>query len=90
MSQALHSAIESLNALTLEEKHQLWQILEKVLFQAEDGQINNLQQVQPELSLEPSEPAIQEFMQLSQFGRSLNFLYNEPDLYTLADGEPIQ
>ncbi len=34
MSQALHSAIESLNALTLEEKHQLWQILEKALFQA--------------------------------------------------------
>ena len=36
MSQALHSAIESLNALSLEEKHQLWQILEKSIFQAEE------------------------------------------------------
>jgi len=36
MSQALNSAIESLNALSLEEKHQLWQILETALFQAEE------------------------------------------------------
>ena len=90
MSQALHSVIESLNTLTLEEKHQLWQILKKALFPTEDDRLNNPQQVQPELSLEPSAPAIQEFMQLSQFGRSLDFLYNEPDLYTIADGEPIQ
>jgi len=30
------SFIESLNALSLEEKHQLWQILETALFQAEE------------------------------------------------------
>ena len=87
MSQVLNSVIESLNALSLEEKHQLWQILESSILQAEDERINNPQQVKPELSLERSEPAIQEFMQLSQSGRSLDFLYNEPDLYTLADGE---
>jgi hypothetical protein len=90
MSQALHSVIESLNALSLEEKHQLWQILDAALFQAEDDEkIKNPQQVNPGLSLDSSEPTIQEFMQLSQSGRSLDFLYNEPDLYTLADGEPI-
>jgi hypothetical protein len=43
-----------------------------------------------ELSLEQSEPSISEFMQLSQNGGGLDFLYDEPDLYTLADGEPIQ
>jgi len=42
-----------------------------------------------ELSLEQSEPSVSEFMQLSQNGGGLDFLYNEPDLYTLADGEPI-
>jgi hypothetical protein len=90
MSQALHSVIESLNTLSLEEKRQLWQILEKALFQAEDDEkIKNPQQVNPGLSLDSSEPTIQEFMQLSQSGRSLDFLHDEPDLYTLADGEPI-
>ena len=35
MSQALHSAIESFNALSLEEKHQLWQVLESAILQQE-------------------------------------------------------
>ncbi len=55
MSQALHSAIESLNALSLEEKHQLWQILEQAIFQAEeenwiedDDTIAEIQQVREE------------------------------------------
>jgi hypothetical protein len=42
-----------------------------------------------ELSIEQSEPSAFEFMQLSQNG-GLDFLYDEPDLYTLADGEPIR
>lgn len=42
-----------------------------------------------ELSLEHSEPSVFEVMQLSQNGEGLDFLYNEPDLYTLADGEAI-
>ncbi|NJL90282.1 MAG: hypothetical protein HC916_11215 [Coleofasciculaceae cyanobacterium SM2_1_6] len=87
MSQALNSVIESLNTLSLEEKHQLWQILESTILQAEAEKINNPQPVKSALSLEQSAPVIQEFMQLSQSGRSLDFLYNEPDLYTLADGE---
>lgn len=87
MSQALNSVIESLNTLSLEEKQQLWQILESAILQAEAEKINNPQQVKSELSLEQSAPAIQEFMQLSQSGRSLDFLYNEPDLYTITDGE---
>ena len=41
------------------------------------------------LFLELSEPSTEEIMKLAQTGKSLNFLYNEPDLYTLEDGEPI-
>jgi hypothetical protein len=41
------------------------------------------------LFLELSEPSTEEIMKLAQTGESLNFLYNEPDLYTLEDGEPI-
>jgi hypothetical protein len=36
MTQALHSAIESVNALSLEEKHQLWLILNEAIAQAEE------------------------------------------------------
>jgi hypothetical protein len=36
MTQALHSAIESINALSLEEKHQLWLILDEAIAQAEE------------------------------------------------------
>lgn len=41
------------------------------------------------LFLELSEPSTEELMKLAQTGESLNFLYNEPDLYTLEDGEPV-
>lgn len=37
MTQALHSAIESINALSLEEKHQLWLILDEAIAQAEES-----------------------------------------------------
>ena len=36
MTQALHTAIESVNALSLEEKHQLWFILDEAIAQAEE------------------------------------------------------
>lgn len=36
MTQALHIAIESVNALSLEEKHQLWLILDEAIAQAEE------------------------------------------------------
>ena len=38
MTQALHSAIESINALSLEEKHQLWLILDEAIAQAEEDE----------------------------------------------------
>lgn len=38
MTQALHSAIESINALSLEEKHQLWLILDEAIAQAEENE----------------------------------------------------
>ncbi|MFN5398469.1 MAG: hypothetical protein ACK5RE_12705 [Pseudanabaena sp.] len=37
MTQALHSAIESINALSLEEKHQLWLILDEAIAEAEEN-----------------------------------------------------
>ncbi len=36
MTQALHIAIKSVNALSLEEKHQLWLILDEAIAQAEE------------------------------------------------------
>ena len=36
MTQALHTAIESVKALSLEEKHQLWLILDEAIAQAEE------------------------------------------------------
>ena len=42
------------------------------------------------LLLELSEPSTHELMNLAQTGGALDFLQNEPDLYTLADGETIQ
>ncbi len=36
MTQALHTAIDSINALSLEEKHQLWLILDQSIAQAEE------------------------------------------------------
>ncbi|NET35789.1 MAG: hypothetical protein F6K19_27810 [Cyanothece sp. SIO1E1] len=41
------------------------------------------------LFLELSEPSTKELMQLSMAGGSFRFLEDEPELYTLADGEPI-
>ena len=49
MTQALHSAIESINALSLEEKHQLWLILDEAIAQAEeDGTAPEIQKVREE------------------------------------------
>ena len=36
MTQALHTAIELVNVLSLEEKHQLWLILDEAIAQAEE------------------------------------------------------
>jgi len=41
------------------------------------------------LLIENSPPSTAELIQLTQNGGSLDFLYEEPDLYTLEDGEPI-
>ena len=35
-------------------------------------------------------PSNNELAHLVQNGRSLNFLNDEPDIYTLSDGEPIE
>lgn len=35
-------------------------------------------------------PSTLEIAQLAQSGGAFQFLHDEPDIYTLADGEPIQ
>lgn len=41
------------------------------------------------LLFESSEPSTADLMQVAQNSGSFNFLHDEPDLYTLEDGEPI-
>jgi hypothetical protein len=36
-----------------------------------------------------SEPSTRELAQLAQAGGAFKFLEDEPDLYTLTDGEPV-
>jgi hypothetical protein len=45
--------------------------------------------LQPEMLIDSADPSTVELMTLVQNGKSLDFLSSEPDLYTLADGEPI-
>jgi hypothetical protein len=45
--------------------------------------------LEEKLFLETSEPSTQEIINLAVSGGSLEFLENEPDIYTLEDGEPI-
>jgi hypothetical protein len=35
------------------------------------------------------EPSIQELMHLAEQGGAFDFLHEEPDIYTLEDGEPV-
>jgi hypothetical protein len=41
------------------------------------------------LFFDSSEPSTRDLMLLSQTGGAFNFLENEPDIYSLDDGEPI-
>jgi hypothetical protein len=34
-------------------------------------------------------PSAQELMQLTEHGNAFDFLHDEPDLYSLEDGEPV-
>jgi hypothetical protein len=45
--------------------------------------------LEEKLFFDSSNPSTRNLMQLAQIGGSFNFLYDEPDLYTLDDGEPI-
>ncbi|GAA6621996.1 hypothetical protein [Scytonema sp. NUACC26] len=42
-----------------------------------------------ELLFDDSEPSNQEIIKLAEMGSSFNFLNDEPDIYTLEDGEPV-
>jgi hypothetical protein len=45
--------------------------------------------LEQELFFESSEPSNQELIKLAEIGGSFNFLDDEPDIYTLEDGEPV-
>jgi hypothetical protein len=45
--------------------------------------------LEEKLFFDSSNPSTRNLMHLAQIGGSFNFLYDEPDLYTLEDGEPI-
>jgi hypothetical protein len=58
MTQALHVAIESVNALNIKEKHQLWLILDEELAQTEEEEwledsktVAEIQQVREEYKM---------------------------------------
>ena len=45
--------------------------------------------LEKQLFFNASEPSTSELMQLAQNSSSFDFLHNEPDLYTLEDGEAV-
>ncbi|MBW4630721.1 MAG: hypothetical protein KME30_02105 [Iphinoe sp. HA4291-MV1] len=45
--------------------------------------------LEEKLFFDSSHPLTHDLMQLTQYDKVFDFLYNEPDLYTLEDGEPI-
>ncbi|WP_243147577.1 hypothetical protein [Scytonema sp. UIC 10036] len=42
-----------------------------------------------ELLFDDSEPSNQEIMKIAEMGSVFDFLHDEPDIYTLEDGEPV-
>ncbi len=45
--------------------------------------------LEKKLFLDAEEPTTKEIMELAQIGGSFDFLADEPDIYTLEDGEAI-
>jgi len=45
--------------------------------------------LEEKLFFDTSEPSTQELMRLAQSSSSFNFLQEEPDIYTIKDGEPV-
>ncbi|MEH1891095.1 MAG: hypothetical protein V7K92_17150 [Nostoc sp.] len=45
--------------------------------------------LEEKLFFNSSEPLTRDLMLLAQTGEAFNFLENEPDIYSLDDGEPI-
>lgn len=45
--------------------------------------------LEEKLFFDSSEPSTRDLIQLAQIGGSFKFLEDEPDIYSLEDGEPI-
>jgi hypothetical protein len=45
--------------------------------------------LEKKLFFDESEPSTKELMQLAQAGNSFEFLQDEPDIYSIQDGEPV-
>jgi hypothetical protein len=69
------------------------QLVESIVQLVRSLPIADRQMLEQRLAVELTEyPEIttQEIMQIAQDGGAFDFLHDEPDLYTLEDGEPIQ
>jgi hypothetical protein len=69
------------------------QLVESIVQLVRSLPIADRQMLEQRLAVELTEyPEIttQEIMQIAQNGGAFDFLHDEPDLYTLEDGEPIQ
>ncbi len=45
--------------------------------------------LEKKLFFDELEPSTKELMQIAQTGNSFDFLRDEPDIYSLKDGEPV-
>jgi hypothetical protein len=69
------------------------QMVESILQLIRSLPIAERQVLEQRLAVELAEyPEVttQELMQIAEHGGAFDFLHDEPDLYTLEDGEPIQ
>nr|WP_175586734.1 hypothetical protein [Nostoc sp. UIC 10630] len=64
----------------------LVQSLVQVILSLSDEERSLLEE---KLFFDSSEPSTRDLMLLAQTGGAFNFLENEPDLYSLDDGDPI-
>ncbi|MGI0490715.1 hypothetical protein ACN4EG_02790 [Alkalinema pantanalense CENA528] len=81
-----------MNAETTEPKANL-QLVESIIQLIRSLPIAERQVLEQRLARELTEyPEVttQEIMQIAQQSGAFNFLHDEPDLYTLEDGEPVQ
>ena len=82
-TQLVDSLVQVILSLDQEERT----LLEKKLFFDREG-CSRLESISNR-GVDESEPSTPELMQIAQTGNSFDFLQDEPDIYSLKDGEPL-